>query len=258
MPGPAARLASVVLTCALFAPAAFAQAGALDPTFGAGGRVQVTTLNNGRMSDVALQPDGRALVSNPYVVARLTPGGALDPTFGGGGFVMLPDGTFAYASALAVLDDGRFYTASGFSTLFVARFHADGRRDSTFSEDGVAQVPLPPWGYIWNLALAVQPDGRLVVAGVQRHDDGSDHIMSGMLARLTADGALDATFGNGGVIGSETFRPVYDVAVRPDGRILAVGAATVGTQSGFGLFRFLPSGAPDPTFGSNGVIATSV
>jgi uncharacterized delta-60 repeat protein len=92
-------------------------------------------------------------------------------------------------------------------------------------------------------ALAVQGDGKIVAAG-----------LSGVV-RYNADGSLDTTFNAAGPQPGVilTHGNLFDLAILPDGRILVAGDAEVkGNQVGL-LQRFTADGAPDPTFGTNGV-----
>jgi len=110
------------------------------------------------------------------------------------------------------------------------------------------------------LAVALQPDGRIVAAGSTFSGDGEEFA----LARYTADGDLDPGFGRGGMV-TTGFRgqdAAQAVAVEPDGRIVAAGTAQgsgLGTGAGdFALARYDADGAPDPTFGTAGTVTTDV
>lgn len=92
--------------------------------------------------------------------------------------------------------------------------------------------------------LAVQPDGRIVLAG--KFFATSAGIASYGLTRLNRDGSVDAQFFSGiGFRGGE----VSDLAVQADGRILAVGTFTsYAGQPAPGLIRLQSDGTPDPSF----------
>ena len=96
-------------------------------------------------------------------------------------------------------------------------------------------------------AIAIQPDGRIVVAGLTRPDSDTSHNKAA-LARYNSDGRLDSSFGNGGkVIASTNTTEGFAVAIQPDGKILT---------SGFGsanVTRFNSDGSLDTGFGSGGV-----
>ena len=250
--------------------------GAPDTGFGTGGAVTTEVGTAGTpavvVSDVvtaaALQPDGRIVVGGTtgqigvfdVALVRYTPDGALDPTFDGDGKVVTDFGTAGMnvANDLAVQGDGRVVvlgwaetTAAGAARVSLARYTAGGALDSTFDADGVV---VGPSGYA--RALALQPDGRIVVAG-STESGGAHHAT---LLRHRADGTPDRTFGRDGAVvtafgdGSSAFA----VAVRPDGRIVTAGYATVGGRSRFAVASYLPGGALDPTFDGDGKTTTII
>lgn len=157
-------------------------------------------------------------------------GGNLDPSFGSSGLVEMPGG----AGAGTMQPDGKI--------LFVGnrqlgRLTPAGVPDPTFGTDGVTATRSN------NRSLALQPDGKIVVGGGQ----------SGFsLERFHADGQIDHSFGDMGRVldGSVASSPVWDVAVQPDGKILAVGFG----RTDFVAARYHPDGSPDHTFGTRGVV----
>jgi uncharacterized delta-60 repeat protein len=87
--------------------------------------------------------------------------------------------------------------------------------------------------------VAVQPDGKIVVAGAR------------FLARYLDDGTLDPDFGNGGIVttGVDTafFGDAIDVALQPDGMIVVAGVTSGGLNEDFAVERYDGNGQPDPT-----------
>ena len=76
-----------------------------------------------------------------------------------------------------------------------------------------------------------------------------------------ADGSLDSTFGNGGIVitdfgGYEDFG--MDLEVQPDGRIVLVGSSSDGLNPNFALARYNPDGSPDTTFGVDSKVSTDI
>jgi len=201
--------------------------GALDATFGTGGIAAVDFGATEFGEAMARQADGRILVAGRSsatgaVVARLRATGALDPEFGSGGRVTLPGG--GTASAVLVQPDRNIIVAgnaSGSATMTVTRLKPDGSLDATFGSGGTATVAF---GSLANPlgGAARQPDGKIVIAGYTQ--DGEDVAV----ARLDANGALDATFGAGGKatveFGAATFGNA--VALAPNGRIVVAGQKT--------------------------------
>ena len=203
----------------------------------------------------------------------------LDPTFGVGGKV-----TTDFFAKLDVIEDmtiqpdGRIVAAgdvyspqSGFD-LAVARYNADGTLDQTFGSGG--KVTLDCFGREDDgIAIAVQRDGKIVVAGLTfgarssslAAPDARDRS-SLVVARFNANGTLDASFGGGRgwlVAQFDGVASANDVAIQSDGRIVVVGqgvsgrnAPTIGGGADFVVIRYNSDGSPDTSFGGGGVVFT--
>jgi uncharacterized delta-60 repeat protein len=91
-----------------------------------------------------------------------------------------------------------------------------GRLDPTFGSDGTRVVNLG--GTEGGFGLAVQPDGNLVLVGVQQPSPGEN--AKAIVVRLTPDGSLDPAFGNGGVVVVPSAGG-YAVALQKTGRSLS-------------------------------------
>ncbi|MDP9794102.1 putative delta-60 repeat protein [Catenuloplanes nepalensis] len=255
--------------------------GTPDPAFGTGGSVVIDVGGLG-LTDVgrgvAVQPDGRLLVAGSagtrFAVSRFMADGTPDTSFGTAGTTLAPAGSaYGSASAVAVAPDGTVVVVSGGTGFTVARFLADGTPDTSFGTAGVVSGtvagPSPNGGgspIEGPSAVVVQPDGGIVVGGTSGWNYGRHLIAVELtLVRYLPSGARDPSFGNGGVV-----RPAltpggssaHQVLLRPDGRIVAVGAA--GSQPVGGLpddvvvAQYLPDGTPDPAFGTGGVTYTDV
>jgi uncharacterized delta-60 repeat protein len=249
---------------------AHAQAGSLDASFGSGGKVTTDFAGSfDQANALAVQGDGRLVAagsarfgtSDDFALARYNPDGSLDASFGSGGKVTTD---FAaghdVATALAVQADGKL-VAAGYSLDFfgtplgfaLARYHPDGSLDASFGSGGKVLTG----GLDRANALAVQGDGRLVAAGVAR--SGSIDFA---LVRYQPDGALDASFGDGGKVLTD-FAGGPDRAnalvVQADGRLVAAGNSldSSATPLGFALARYHPDGSLDASFGSGGKVTTS-
>ncbi len=207
---------------------------------------------------LAIAPNGSVLVSGDSngrnasvedpAVARLSSDGVFDSGFGanGGASVPLGGGTnAAFSPSVAGQQDGKVVLgANAFSGgVFVIRFTSAGSPDGSFGTTG--QVGLP--GMTTGGAVAIQPDGKLLVAG----GDGSDAVVE----RLTSGGGLDATFSGDGraTVDFGATDVASDVALQPDGKIVIAGTAASGDQSDFGVARLQPNGSLDTTFGDGGV-----
>jgi uncharacterized delta-60 repeat protein len=174
----------------------------------------------------------------------------LDGTFDGDGAVLTPlDAIWA----TAIQPDGRILAAGSAGGDFaVARYEADGTPDDTFDGDGLATSAASPAFEGVAFDVAVQADGKIVVAGAT----GFPINFNFGLVRFEANGALDGTFGSGSVavvdVGANDFATC--VAIQPDGKIVVVGQSDDGGGGDLVLFRLDTAGAPDPTFDGDGVV----
>lgn len=101
-------------------------------------------------------------------------------------------------------------------------------------------------------AVAVQPDGKIVVAGEFFNGTNTDIL----LARYTASGALDAAFGVGGFakyINASGDDVAHALKLQADGKIVVAGELSNGTDSDIAVLRFNSNGSLDATFDSDGV-----
>jgi uncharacterized delta-60 repeat protein len=223
--------------------------GALDTTFGSGGkRIVEFGGDNAAAFGAAALPNGKIMLAGfsdlRVAVARLNPNGSLDTTFSGDGKRTLSWASVSGALAVHALANGKTLLA-GFSgpeggDMQAARLNANGALDTTFGTGG--SVAIDFGGTEFGHAMARQADGRILVAG--RTDPGG-----AVVARLRARGSLDPTFdGDGrvelpGGIGKA-------VLVQADGKIVVAGN-TAGTQA-MTVTRLLPNGSLDTTFDGDG------
>ena len=152
--------------------------------------------------------------------------------------------------------------ALGFKGIDVVRYETDGQVDLAFGNDGVATVELTEGsGGAGDMAraVAIQPDGKIVVAG----DAGGDaeYTSSFGLGRFDADGVPDGTFdGDGKVVTNFTKwdDSASDLTIGSDGRIVAAGVAGYGWDSvaTFAIVRYDPDGTLDGSFGRGGKLRT--
>ncbi len=211
-----------------FAVIRLTPAGALDPTFnptGVGFGAQLVNLGGAEGAfAVALQADNRIVLAGtagPDIgVVRLSDTGTLDFPFGAGGAVVVDAGGAAdAANAVRVQPDGGIVVAGGNDTdLVVLRLlPGDGAFDPSFGTGG--RVVLGLGALSVANALALQPDGRIVVVG----DTDSDVFA----LRLDAAGGLDPDFGTGGAVQFDFTASDLgtSVALTPAGRVVVGGAA---------------------------------
>ena len=230
-----------------------AHPGDLDTSFGSGGRKTVNFGGIDAARAVLVQPNGRVLAAggggptSSFCVVRLrSANGTLDPTFGSGGKRLVDFGTDDESVHGAALQaDGKIVLA-GDSRLqpAVVRLKANGALDTTFDGDG---KKLFSWGAIGRVtAVVVAPNGKILLGGFSGPEGGNIQI-----ARMKANGALDTTFGTGGIatvdFGGTEFGEA--MARQADGRILVAGRSSAG---GPVVARLRATGVLDPDFGGDG------
>jgi uncharacterized delta-60 repeat protein len=192
-------------------------------------------------------------------IARYRPDGQLDPTFGTGGTLTLDA---LVGADLAIQPDGRLLLVGTADTtpptappgsvteLSVMRLEPDGSPDETFGDHGIVNVSVTALtsvtgdpGRDVGAALALQPDGRIVIAGAT-----GDPNSNFAVARLLPDGTLDPDFTDTGVMTIDFFGftdLAESVAVTDDGSILVSGLARDNVD-GYGVARLSPQDT-DPT-----------
>lgn len=249
--------------CVLFLAAADAATGDWDRSYGIDGRLPLRIASAPSVVWAwQPQPDGKIVTAgrvqtatgqpaNGYVVARLNAHGTADTTFDGDGFVQIMDG--AGAIDIALLGDGRLLVAGQSlvaGRIGVLRLNADGSRDSTFGTGGGMTFtnPLPLTSFLF----AKAPDGAAILAGTQSQVSGQSIVV----ARVTAAGVLDASFGLNGrveiLVPSSLLDP-RDLVVQPDGSIVVGGMLSSAGRTVPFIGRLTNSGQLDTTFGANGV-----
>ena len=286
---------ATVSTIALLAGIAWAAEGAgmLDASFGVGeddgtpAGVVSTSLGNGddMAEDLTVGEDGMVVVvgnrqngtSNDIVLVRYTNEGAFDAAFGVGEDDGTPNGVVNislgegndFGTAVATQADGKLvvagYHEEGTSTnMVVIRVNADGTLDQSFgtaddgTENGIVNISLGDGNDIAR-DIAVQADGKIVIAGDSVTADGSANII---VARLNVDGSVDESFGqsedgtpNGFVAtslgnGDDTANALV---LQADGKIVVAGNRIAEDgSSNMIVARYDAAGVPDATFGASG------
>ncbi len=257
--------------------------GSLDTTFGTGGFAISSIIDSpaGGLSLMALQSDGKILVTGGNAIGRYTSTGQLDTTFGSGGIAPLAS---AAATAIALQSDGRILITTGMggpTQLFggaplapqalagsIARYNTNGSLDRTFGISGQAACVASA------AAIAVQSNGRIVVAGTidSALVIGSNQRGFGVV-RYNANGSIDTTFnpgvglgsGGGVITGFGNSFPVgaaFALAIQSNGEIVVAGEAGNGStglsSSSFVLARYTTTGQLDTGFGTNGTVITTL
>ncbi len=192
--------------------------------------------------------------------------GVVDTSFAGGVVRQAVDIGEDYANAVAVQPDGKVLVAGSSATatgtwVSLVRFMRDGTLDTSFGSNGKVVTQVGTRGNDSAQAIAVQADGKIVVAGAS--DQGSTGLDFAVL-RYRADGSLDTAFGNAGKVvadfAGDTDR-AWALLVQADGKIVVGGEANTGTAAtgvNFALLRLNADGSTDGSFGQQGKVITAV
>ncbi|MEM7344047.1 MAG: hypothetical protein AAF485_07380 [Chloroflexota bacterium] len=223
----------------------YTSTGMLDTTFNNTG-VVTTSIPEGRVMVIALQPDGKIIAGGSTTggaaLARYTSEGSLDTTFNQTGVVTTNVGNIAlYGVALQA--DGKILVSgaagTGSTEFALMRFTPDGALDTTFNGTGLVTTSINIT-YVGASGVAVQPNGRIVVTGGSDSGNGDGNFA---ILRYNSDGALDTTFGGTGIITTVITTQNDGAATSPliqsDGKIVAVGSSTLDTGSAFTVVRYI-------------------
>lgn len=242
--------------------------GSLDVTFGNNGLV-IASPNGGNAiaNDISLQADGKIVVvgrEQELFVARYNSNGTPDNTFGNAGYVTTSVLNNATASALVIQPDGKIVVGGhGMNsmpdgTAFVLlRYNVNGTLDQTFGNSGVVVVDIATGSGLGALdilnTIKLQSDGKIIAAGVSGPNVA--------IARVAPNGIIDSSFGTAGIVtnnyasaGNSVFN---DIALQPDGKIVAVGSA-FDAHANVLIVKYDNTGKEDVAFGSNGVLISSL
>src|SRR6266704_1485635 len=192
--------------------------------------------------------------------------GALDPSFGSGGIVVtdfnsIDDAAFAVAAQPdgKILAAGYVFSSASNYDFALVRYLPDGSLDPSFGTNGKVATDFHGSTDVAR-AVALQPDGRIVVAGYALRLDGPAFDFA--LARYNADGSLDTGFGAAGKV-TTRFSGGFDrataVLLQADGKIVATGTVSnsfTTTGEDFALARYNADGSLDATFGTDGRVVT--
>lgn len=249
--------------------------GKLDITFSGDGK-QITDFggnDNRTYGGIVLTPNDKILLTGymmkgtdyNFAVYRYNPNGTPDTTFSADGKVSVGFGAGkqSFGEDLVRQSDGKIVVAGETCDLnyascnfAIVRLTAGGTLDTAFSGDG--RLVIDMGGYDVARSVAVQPDGRIILAGYKRTAAGFYFA----LARLNTDGSLDKSFNGTGKksfgIGDGGYAIANDVLVQADGAIVTFGTAKVGATDDFALVRLTPNGALDSTFSGDGKVTVDL
>ena len=250
--------------------------GSLDISFNASGpRPGTIPASTGWLNDVVIRPDGRILTAGMIVTSngrdfalrQYKADGTADGSFGANGIATtsFTKGKNDDIYGIALQPDGKVI-AVGYAndswgnakTWAVVRYNANGSLDTTFNKTGKVLGFGKGSNSEEAYSVAVQADGKIVVAGRVADGDGGWDFA---LARYSTSGTLDATFGTGGKVQTDlgwvheqrsSSDSVFDLLIQPDGKIVVAG----GTSNGLPVVaRYDAAGKLDLTFSGDGVAA---
>jgi uncharacterized delta-60 repeat protein len=256
-----------------FAVARYNQNGSLDEGFGTQGRTMTDFDGDDDVANgVAVQRDGKIVVvgtarienkPTDFAIARYTTEGKLDKTFAGDGRLTFGFNAYDEAHDVAIQPDGKIVVVGRRfgnnvpADFTLARITSTGQLDTSFSDDG--KVATGFGGGEAAYAVALQRDGKIVAAG-RKHDDDYDYDFA--LARYNTNGSLDKTFDGDGKLttGLGENDIALDVAIQPDGRIVAAGKKEVAETfaSDIAATRYNIDGSLDRTFDGDGKLTVNL
>ena len=200
--------------------------GAIDTSFGDGGRATSAFAGSVVLEDMVIAPDDSIVLAGTltddagarsFAIARHRADGTLDPSFGSGGVVTtpLPGGASGRLGGIVTLPDGKLLATGASDTataVFVARYTSAGVLDATFGTAGFATVVQPMNAVVM---LARRPAGTLALLGVAANKT--------RLVALAPSGALVTTFADAGVVDYPTTLIAAAGTLGADGRVSAAG-----------------------------------
>ena len=223
-------------------------------SFGETGKIITDFGGYDSISNVIFQ-DGKIVVagygSNPssFILARYNSDGTLDASFGTNGTVISTAGFFS--NSMIVQDSKLVVAGSSSGNFALARYSAEGELDTSFGTNGLVVTDFG--GFDVGSSVTVQ-DGKLIISGYSSSSRNSGNFA---LARYSAEGELDTSFGTNGLVVTDFggFDVGYSVIVQ-DGKLLVVGGSSIdggsiNGQSNFVLVRYSADGELDTSFGNN-------
>lgn len=186
--------------------------------------------------------------------------GRLDYTFNLSGKVISEPQKGNVCSATAVQPDGKIIIAGSGSHnnvggYFIARYNQDGSQDISFGNKGSVVTPVKANAGSFQ-SIVVMSDGKIIAGGYSAVSTLVDIV----IMRFNADGSLDNSFGQNGMIQKNISKYAYvnDMIVQPDGKILITGNkkdSKNDIKTSF-VVRYTANGSIDEEFGSNGIVLT--
>jgi uncharacterized delta-60 repeat protein len=236
--------------------------GTLDESFNPG-----TGVSGGAVRALAIQPNGKILIGGDFStvngfsrrgIARLNADGELDPDFNVESRLVAAG---INVTVLLLQPDGKVLLGGSFAEVegkvrTLARLNPDGSLDGTFDPGSGAAIYGTPSLLPRITSLAMQTDGKILVAGAFDRFNGEPRTPS--VTRLNADGSVDKSFSPHLQLSDQTYYSnPSSVAIQADGRILVAGIyLSSGNNSIPGITRLNRDGTLDKTFDPGANTAT--
>lgn len=252
--------------------------GTFDTTFGTGGQVLMSVFPVPQVNlprAIAIQSDGKLVVAGlagpneqtaSAILVRFNTNGSVDTTFDGDGIVLLnvAAGLGNGFRGVVIQPDGKIVAvgAAGADGL-IARFNTNGSLDTTFGGAGTGWVAQPILSRAHFFDVELDASGMFNIAGFVINGVQNDFLA----VRYTSSGALDTTFGTGGitVVSASILNDIaFALALDSAGKLVLTGLAnasnpfgTVGTGD-VGTVRLNTNGTLDTSFGTGGIVVTNL
>lgn len=239
--------------------------GSLDTTFGTRGKVQTIIGANGDAGAMTLLTGNKFLVAggtssatgSALSLAKYNTDGSLDTTFGGGdGIAQFADGSAFNAQSIVVQPNGKILVLAAATSL--VRFNADGTTDTTFGVNGKVTPTIAGYSSVSFGAMVLQGTKFMLAGSVY---NGTSRLLA--VTRLTADGALDASFaadgtaiapGAAGSYSSGSSLALFSTTA-DDNRVVVAGSFATALNQSFRIAAWSfdsTTGAVDTAFGTGG------
>ncbi|MVN89119.1 hypothetical protein GO986_20470 [Deinococcus sp. HMF7620] len=269
-----------------FAATRYSADGVLDSSFGTNGYAIVNRTGVDSLTALAVQGDNKVVLIGTTTtsarIVRLNANGSLDTTFDTDGIVDFKYSTTALVqvpNAVEIQSDGKIVVAgytseagNDYENVALARFNANGSFDTSFDGDGIVITDatqriasVTSSGSDRANGLTIQSDGKIVTVGsVGDRNLGSRQDI--IVARYLTTGALDTSFGSGGIgffdpgRSGNALDTANAVRQQTDGKLVIAGNSNNGAATGTDplLMRLTTTGALDTAYGTQGYLRAPI
>ncbi len=250
--------------------------GNLDSTFDIDGIVTTDIAGyNDFGSSVKMKSDGKIVVvaytfdgtNTGLAVLRYNSNGSLDTTFDTDGIAITYTGNiYLDGQSVGIQSDGKIVAvattilAGNNYDYLVVRYNTNGTLDTSFDGDGIVTTDVCYKDYAYS--VAIQTDGKIVVAGSSTDTITSISGRCFSLVRYNSNGSLDTTFDGDGKVFTKITNladKAYSVAIQSNGKIIAVGNSADGVSDfKIAMVCYNTDGSLDNSFGNGGMVTTNI